>query len=156
MLSPPHRLDGIDFLPPARFLAVCSCGWRTEPVHTAGLAGAIFDRHVEEVAPAAVEPTALAAVDAAELLFTTLVPTVKEAVREGESLAVIDDLERLKEAAAVLGEREGRLAATVRREWVRLIEDPSSRQRATVLTGLVELGEMARRHLARLLPVEGP
>ena len=155
MVPPHHRLEGIEFLPPARFVAVCSCGWQTEPVHTAGLAGAIFDRHADELAPAAVRPATLAPADAAELLLGELVPRIRDAVREGESLAVIDDLERVKEAAAVLGEREERLAASVRREWVRLIEEPTSRQRATVLTGLVELAEMARRHLARLLPTEG-
>ncbi|MDQ8027855.1 MAG: response regulator, partial [Brevundimonas sp.] len=44
--------------------------------------------------------------------------------------------------------REQRLARAVRREWARLVEEPTPRQRATVIVGLVELGERARHQLA--------
>jgi hypothetical protein len=32
-----------------KFVAVCSCGWRSEPSYAAGLAGAAWDRHKAEV-----------------------------------------------------------------------------------------------------------
>ena len=44
-----HRLDRIDFRRPARFTAVCTCGWQSEPMTSAGLAGAVWDRHLEQV-----------------------------------------------------------------------------------------------------------
>ena len=43
-----HRLERIDFKRPSRFVAVCACGWRSEPTLSAGLAGALWDRHVAE------------------------------------------------------------------------------------------------------------
>jgi hypothetical protein len=33
------------------FVARCSCGWRSAPVATAGMAGARFDVHLTEVEP---------------------------------------------------------------------------------------------------------
>ena len=149
-----HRLERIDFRRPARFTAVCTCGWRSEPMLSAGLAGALWDRHVEQQPDespkdAPVIDVDLSVSDAARALYADLLPPIKDAVRSDQPLTVIDDIERMETAAAVLGEREQRLARAVRREWSRLVEDPSSRQRATVIVGLVELGERARIHLGR-------
>ena len=35
-------------LPAGQFVAMCSCGWRSEPVSAAGLAGAAADAHCAE------------------------------------------------------------------------------------------------------------
>lgn len=55
-----HRLERIDFQRPARFVAVCSCGWRSEPTLNAGLAGALWDRHVERQPSTDAGPPAVA------------------------------------------------------------------------------------------------
>lgn len=36
-----------------RVYAECACGWRSEPALNAGMAGARWDRHLEEVMAAA-------------------------------------------------------------------------------------------------------
>jgi hypothetical protein len=155
-----HRLERIDFRRPARFTAVCTCGWRSEPMLSAGLAGALWDRHVEQVPDespkdAPVVDVDLTLADAARELHAQVLPAIKDAVRGHRPLQVIDEVERMELTATVLGERERRLARAVRREWARLVEDPTSRQRATVIVGLVELGERARAHLGREVPRVG-
>lgn len=153
-----HRLDRIDFRRPARFTAVCTCGWRSEPMLSAGLAGSLWDRHVEQRptgAPSGQVPIVdvdLTIADAARRLHAELLPAIKDAVRADAPLTVIDAIEDMEAAAATMGEADQRLARAVRREWTRLVEEPTSRQRATVIVGLVELGERARAHLARLAP----
>jgi hypothetical protein len=152
-----HRLERIDFRRPTRFVAVCTCGWRSEPMFNAGLAGALWDRHVQQVPDespkdAPVIDVDLTATDAARLLYAELLPPLKDAVRSGRALSVADEIGRMQTAAANIGEREQRLAKAVHREWARLVEEPSLRQRATVIVGLVELGERARAQLARHLP----
>ena len=149
-----HRLERIDFTRPSRFTAVCSCGWRSEPTLNAGLAGALWDRHVEQQPHSASGPARIVDVDvtvgeAARELYADLVPALKHLVRGDDPLGATDGIERMEAIAGTLGEREQRLARAVRREWTRLAEDSTSRQRATVVVGLVELGERAREHLAR-------
>lgn len=34
-------------------VAVCACGWRSAPAMNAGMAGALWDKHLEESAPEA-------------------------------------------------------------------------------------------------------
>jgi hypothetical protein len=152
-----HRLERIDFRRPARFTAVCTCGWVSEPMFSAGLAGALWDRHVDEVPDeepkdAPIIDLDLSATEAARLLYGELLPPIKDAVRADRPLDVGDEVIRMETAASVLGDREQRLARGVRREWARLVEEPTPRQRATVIVGLVELGERARVQLARTLP----
>jgi hypothetical protein len=152
-----HRLERIDFRRPARFTAVCLCGWRSEPMFSAGLAGALWDRHVEQLPDEdpADEPVLdldLTSTEAARLLYADLLPPIKDAVRADQPLSVAQQMVRLESAAAMLGDREHRLARAVQREWARLVEEPTPRQRATVIVGLVELGERARHQLARTLP----
>ena len=152
-----HRLERIDFRRPARFTAVCTCGWRSEAMFSAGLAGALWDRHVEQLpdeAPkdAPVIDLDLTASEAARMLYAEVLPPIKDAVRGDQPLSVADEMVRMETAAAMLGDREQRLAHAVRREWARLVEEPTPRQRATVIVGLVELGERARAQLARHLP----
>lgn len=149
MVPPPeHRLAGIPLVGASRFVATCSCGWRGEPMMNAGLAGALYDRHVAAVVPPPPPPDVpRGSAEAARLLYADLVPTIKDAVRRGEAAGVAVHLERLAAAAAVLGDREERLAGAVRREWNRLVEEPTSRQRATVVVGLVELADRARQKL---------
>ena len=152
-----HRLERIDFRRPARFTAVCSCGWRSDAMFSAGLAGALWDRHIEQLRDddasddAPVIDLDLTASEAARMLYAELLPPIKDAVRADRPLTVTDHLVRMETAAAMLGDREHRLAQAVRREWTRLVEDPTPRQRATVIVGLVELGERARGELARHL-----
>jgi hypothetical protein len=152
-----HRLERIDFRRPARFTAVCTCGWRSEPMFSAGLAGALWDRHVEQrpdesPKDAPVIDLDLTASEAARMLYADLLPVIKDAVRADSPITVADDMVRMETAAAMLGDREQRLAHAVRREWARLVEEPTPRQRATVIVGLVELGERARGQLARHRP----
>lgn len=152
-----HRLERIDFRRPARFTAVCSCGWRSEPMFSAGLAGALWDRHVEQLAAehpasAPVIDLDLSAADAARMLYADLLPPIKDAVRTDRAITVADEVQRMESAAAMLGDRELRLANAVHREWARLVEEPTPRQRATVIVGLVELGERVRAQLARHVP----
>lgn len=149
-----HRLERIDFTRPSRFTAVCSCGWRSEPTLNAGLAGALWDRHVEQQPHATDGSAQIVDVDvtvgeAARELYADLVPGLKHAVRGDDPLSATDGIERMERIAAVLGDREQRLAQAVRREWTRLVEDHTNRQKATVVVGLVELGERARQHLSR-------
>ena len=149
-----HRLERIDFTRPSRFTAVCSCGWRSEPTLNAGLAGALWDRHVEQQPHTSNGPPVIVDVDvtvgeAARELYADLVPALKHAVRGDDPLAAVDGIERMEAVAGILGDRELRLARAVRREWARLTEDTTNRQRATVIVGLVELGERAREQLAR-------
>jgi hypothetical protein len=40
-----HRWLGYENPVPGRFVAVCSCGWRSEAFTTAGLAGSASDEH---------------------------------------------------------------------------------------------------------------
>lgn len=40
-----HRWLGYDNPLSGRFVAVCSCGWRSEPYLSAGLAGSACDQH---------------------------------------------------------------------------------------------------------------
>ena len=152
-----HRLERIDFRRPARFTAVCTCGWVSEPMFSAGLAGALWDRHVDELPSeeprdAPIIDLDLSATEAARVLYGELLPPIKEAVRSDDPLAVSDEMMQMESAAAMLGDREQRLARAVRREWGRLVEEPTARQRATVIVGLVELGERARAQLARAVP----
>ena len=42
-----HRYLGVESTP-RRLVAVCSCGWRSEPFSSAGLAGSAWDRHRDE------------------------------------------------------------------------------------------------------------
>ena len=152
-----HRLERIDFRRPARFTAVCTCGWRSEAMFSAGLAGALWDRHVEQLPDespkdAPVFDLDLTASEAARVLYGELLPPIKDAVRSDRALGVADEMVRMETAAAMLGDREQRLAHAVRREWARLVEEPTPRQRATVIVGLVELGERARAQLTRHLP----
>ena len=44
-----HRLAELDMRDRRRFVAVCTCGWVTEAMTTAGLAHACLDGHVGEV-----------------------------------------------------------------------------------------------------------
>lgn len=44
-----HRWLGYDNPMPGRFIAVCSCGWRSDPYTSAGLAGSASDQHRREV-----------------------------------------------------------------------------------------------------------
>jgi hypothetical protein len=85
-------------------------------------------------------------------VYAELIPTLKDAARAGQPLTAVPAFARMEQLAAQLGEREGRLARAVRREWDRLVDEPTGRQRATVIVGLVELGERAREHLSRGLP----
>ena len=94
-----------------------------------------------------------AASEAARKLYADLLPPIKEAVRSDRPLVVADEVVQMETAAAMLGDREQRLARAVRREWGRLVEEPTPRQRATVIVGLVELGERARAQLARHAPM---
>lgn len=50
-----HRLAELDVRDRRRFVAVCTCGWVTESMTTAGLAHACLDGHVDEVAASADE-----------------------------------------------------------------------------------------------------
>lgn len=146
-----HHLKRIDLHPPDRFHAVCSCGWRSESVMNAGIAGAAWDAHVA-VAPVVsdVEP---AGGDAARELYAELVPALKDAVRAGVPASTADGAHRMERLAAALGEREARVAAAVRRQWDVVGAEGSARDRAAVIVGLVELGDRARVHLTRRLPV---
>ncbi|MCU1487461.1 MAG: hypothetical protein JWN67_4207 [Actinomycetia bacterium] len=45
-----HRYLGVESTP-RRMVAICSCGWRSEPYSSAGMAGSAWDRHSEEEAP---------------------------------------------------------------------------------------------------------
>ena len=137
-----HRLDCIDFQRPARFLAVCTCGWRSDPMLSAGLAGSLWDRHRDEVVPARVPTLSTAA--ACRELVEVVVPALVAAVRGADPMEPVDQMERLALLAATLGDRERRLAGAVQREWGRLAHDPTPRQRATVVVGLVELAERAK------------
>jgi hypothetical protein len=42
-----HRYLGVESTP-RRMVAVCSCGWRSEPYSSAGMAGSAWDRHAED------------------------------------------------------------------------------------------------------------
>jgi hypothetical protein len=42
-----HRWLGYDNTSGGRFLARCSCGWRSTPYPTAGLAGSAWDAHMD-------------------------------------------------------------------------------------------------------------
>ena len=42
-----HRYEGVEPHGRNRFVARCSCGWRSEPYVSAGLAGTAFDGHAE-------------------------------------------------------------------------------------------------------------
>jgi hypothetical protein len=124
---------------------------------SAGLAGALWDRHVEQLAsdqPADVPviDLDLSASEAARMLYADLLPPIKDAVRTDRAITVADEVQRMAGAAAMLGDRELRLANAIHREWARLVEEPTARQRATVIVGLVELGERARAQLARRAP----
>jgi len=44
-----HRWLGYENPVPGRFVAVCSCGWRSAPYTSAGLAGSASDQHRREV-----------------------------------------------------------------------------------------------------------
>jgi hypothetical protein len=44
-----HRWLGYENPTPGRFVAVCSCGWRSVPYTSAGLAGSASDQHRAEV-----------------------------------------------------------------------------------------------------------
>jgi hypothetical protein len=48
--APRHEWLGYDNPSPGRFVAVCSCGWRSAAYTSAGIAGAAADRHRDEVA----------------------------------------------------------------------------------------------------------
>jgi hypothetical protein len=48
-----HRLAELDMRDRRRFVAICTCGWVTEAMTTAGLAHACLDGHVGEVAATA-------------------------------------------------------------------------------------------------------
>lgn len=90
-----HRLERIDFTRPSRFTAVCSCGWHSERTLSAGLAGALWDRHVEQQPATTDGPPRdvdvdVAVVEAARELYTELVPALKQAVRGDEPLSVCD------------------------------------------------------------------
>ena len=152
-----HDLDRIDFLRPARFTAVCGCGWRSLPMYSAGLAGSLWDVHVDR-APVAGGPMPsivdldLTAGDAARELYAEVLPAIKAAARGATPDEAVGAIPRMVGLAGVLGDRDGRLARAVEREWIRLLVEPTSRQRATVIVGLVELGERAREHLTRGLP----
>jgi hypothetical protein len=151
-----HRLQRIDFQRPSRYCAVCTCDWRSEPVLAAGLAGSLWDRHAKTV-PTEVPTGApildvdLAVGEAARELYA-LIPILKDAARAGHPLAAVESFDRMEQLVGLLGDREQRLARAVRREWDRLVGESTSRQRATVIVGLVELGERAREHLSRGLP----
>jgi hypothetical protein len=152
-----HRMSRIDFTRPSRFVAVCTCDWRSEPVLAAGLAGSLWDRHAK-AAPAD-EPTEAPILDvdvavgeAARELYGSVIPILKDAARTGHPLTAAASFGRMEQLAALLGAREERLARAVRRQWDLLVETTTSRQRATVIVGLVELGERAREHLSRGLP----
>jgi hypothetical protein len=152
-----HRLQRIDFQRPSRFVAVCMCGWRSESVLAAGLAGSLWDRHARTVP--ADEPTGAPILDvdialgeAARELYGTIIPVLKDAARAGHPLTAMAAFERMEQLAVLLGAREERLARAVRRQWDLLVDNTTSRQRATVIVGLVELGERAREHLSRGLP----
>jgi hypothetical protein len=43
--APHHRWLGYDTASGGRFRARCSCGWRSSPYPTAGLAGSAWDTH---------------------------------------------------------------------------------------------------------------
>ncbi|MCU1487678.1 MAG: hypothetical protein JWN67_4424 [Actinomycetia bacterium] len=151
-----HRLQRIDFQRPSRYCAVCTCEWRSEPVLAAGLAGSLWDRH-GKTAPTGAPTDApildvdLAVGEAARALYA-LIPILKDAARAGHPLAAVESFDRMELLVSVLGEREQRLARAVRLGDDRLIGESTSRQRATVIVGLVELGERAREHLSRGLP----
>lgn len=152
-----HRLQRIDFQRPSRFSAVCVCDWRSEPVLSAGVAGSLWDRHAkpeptEAPTTAPILDVDMALGEAAREVYADLVPVLKDAARAGHPLVAAGAFARMEEVAALLGPREQRLAAAVRREWDRLVELSTSRQRATVIVGLVELGERSREHLSRGLP----
>jgi hypothetical protein len=156
-----HRLERIDFRRPSRFSAVCTCEWRSDPMFSAGLAGALWDRHVEQLPDESPKDAPVVDVDqttteAARRLYAELLPPIKEAVRSDEPATVADEVLTMQVAAAALGDREQRLANAVHREWERLVAEPSPRQRATVIVGLVELSERARTQLARHLPSAVP
>lgn len=155
--TPEHRLAGIPLVGSSRFVATCACGWRSDPVMSAGLAGATYDHHVATAAaPRPLPGVPRSSADAAQVLYAELVPAIKDAVRSGEAHAVAQHLERMTAAASLLGDREERLAAAVRREWHRLVEEPTARQKATVVVGLVELADRARQKLAAMKPFERP
>ena len=47
-----HRWLGYDSASQGRFLARCSCGWRSDPFSTAGMAASAWDAHAQrEAAP---------------------------------------------------------------------------------------------------------
>lgn len=137
-----HRLDRIDFLRPSRFRAVCTCGWHSDPVLSAGLAGSLWDRHRDEVMPAPAPASSMA--EASRELVEVVVPALVAAVRSEQPMTPVDAMERLVALAGVLGDRERRLVAAVQREWERLAHDTTPRQRASVIVGLVELAERAK------------
>ena len=45
-----HRWLGYENPAPGRFVAVCSCGWRSQPYTSAGLAGSACDQHRADAA----------------------------------------------------------------------------------------------------------
>ena len=47
---PGHRWLGYENPSPGRFVAVCSCGWRSAPFTSAGLAGSASGLHRAEAA----------------------------------------------------------------------------------------------------------
>jgi hypothetical protein len=48
--QPEHRWLGYENPSPGRFVAICSCGWRSPSYTSAGLAGTACDAHLAEVA----------------------------------------------------------------------------------------------------------
>ena len=46
-----HRWLGYENPVPGRFVAICSCGWRSAAYTSAGLAGSACDQHRAAVAP---------------------------------------------------------------------------------------------------------
>lgn len=55
--TPRHRWLGYENSTPGRFVARCSCGWRSAAYTSAGLAGAAADRHKAEAETGDDEPT---------------------------------------------------------------------------------------------------
>jgi hypothetical protein len=47
--QPEHRWLGYENPSPGRFVAICSCGWRSPSYTSAGLAGTACDAHLAEV-----------------------------------------------------------------------------------------------------------
>ena len=51
-----HRWLGYQPVVGHSFIAVCSCGWRSPPQRIAGVAGALLDKHRDEVRGARAQP----------------------------------------------------------------------------------------------------